>query len=158
MKAAVFFPKKRQRNAGLGQFAMDVRIIRFNVQTNTFVFVRKEHPLQICIRNIIIDGPSNAKPVCSFKYCLACFSRRNLIAFHFALTAFLTSKHKNFPIVRHFLKDLLESSHSFSARASFIIRENHQNGKLLRRSGGKSPASWQEKSVQMEFSLRFMHQ
>ena len=47
-------------NAGLGQFAVDVRIIGFNIQTNIFVFVRKEHPLQICIRNIIIDRPADA--------------------------------------------------------------------------------------------------
>lgn len=73
------------------------------------------------------------------------------------MTAFLTSKHKNFPIVRHFLKDLIESSHGFSARVSFIIRENHQSGKLLRRSGGKSPASWQEKSVSVAKLIRFMH-
>ena len=155
--AAVFFPKKRQRNAGLCKLTVDVRIIGFNIQTNIFVFVRKEHPLQICIRNIIIDRPADAQPVCSFKYCLACFSRCNLIAFHFALTAFLTSKHKNFHIVRHFLKALLESSHGFSARASFIIRENHQSGKLLRHSGGKSPASWQEKSVSVAKLIRFMH-
>lgn len=73
------------------------------------------------------------------------------------LTAFPTSKHKNFPIVRHFLKDLLESSHGFSARASFIIMENHRSGKVLRHSGGKCPARWQEKSVSVAKLIRFMN-
>ena len=58
--AAVFFPKKRQCHARFGKLAVDVRIIGFNIQTNIFVFVRKEHPLQICIRNIIIDRPADA--------------------------------------------------------------------------------------------------
>ena len=31
-----------------------------------------------------------------------------------------------------------------------------ESGKLLRRSGGKSPASWQEKSVLVAKLIRFM--
>ena len=54
------------------------------------------------------------------------------------------------------VKLYIKYDHSFSARASFIIRGNYQSGKVLRRSGGKSPASWQEKSVQVAESLRFM--
>ena len=122
MKAAVFFPKKRQRNARFGQLAMNVRIIGFNVQTNTFVFVRKEHPLQICIRNIIIDGPANAKPVCSFKYCLACFSRRTSLkvvtAFQLALLSLLGK------IIK-------------VASCSGAVAEK------VRQAGRKSPCQWQ---------------
>lgn len=75
---------------------------RFNIQTSILVLVWKEQLFQIGIGNVIIERPANPKSICSFKYCLAGFAGCDLIAFHFALAAPHTSKHKNFPVVRHF--------------------------------------------------------
>ena len=55
--AAVFFPKKRQRNAGLGQFAVDVRIIRLNVSADFLVLVREKNLLQLGVGNVLVKRP-----------------------------------------------------------------------------------------------------
>ena len=55
--AAVFFPKKRQRNAGLGKFTVNVRIIRLNVSADFLVLVREKDPLQLGAGNVLVKGP-----------------------------------------------------------------------------------------------------
>ena len=57
--AAVFFPKERQRNAGIGQFAVDVRIIGFHVSADFLVLVREKDPLQFGVGNVLVKGPVN---------------------------------------------------------------------------------------------------
>lgn len=42
---AVLLPQQGQGNAVLCQLTVNVRIVRFNVQANTLVLVREEHPL-----------------------------------------------------------------------------------------------------------------
>ena len=55
--AAVFFPKKRQRNARLRKLAVDVRIIRLNVSADFLVLVREKDPFQFGVGNILVKGP-----------------------------------------------------------------------------------------------------
>ena len=83
---------------------------------------------------------------------MVCEKKRecNLIAFHFALTAFLTSQHKNFPIVRHFLKDSLKVVTAFQlvllSLLGKIIEVTSCSGAVaekVRQAGRKSPCQWQ---------------
>lgn len=55
--AAVFFLKKSQRNAGLGQFAVDVRIIGFHVSADFLVLVREKDSFQLGVSNVLVKGP-----------------------------------------------------------------------------------------------------
>ena len=56
MKAAVFFPKKRQRNAGLCEFTVDIRIIRFNVSADFLVLVWEKNSFQLGVGNVLAKG------------------------------------------------------------------------------------------------------
>ena len=55
--AAVFFPKKRQRNAGLCELTVDIRIIGLNVSADFLVLVREKDPFQFGVGNILVKGP-----------------------------------------------------------------------------------------------------
>ena len=57
--AAVFFLKKSQRNAGLGQFAVDVRIIGFHISADFLVLVREKNSFQLGVGNVLVKGPVN---------------------------------------------------------------------------------------------------
>ena len=52
--AAVFFPKKSQRNAGLCELTVDVRIIRLNVSADFLVLVWEKDPLQLGVDNVLV--------------------------------------------------------------------------------------------------------
>ena len=54
--AAVFFPKKRQRNAGLCEFTVDIRIIRFNVSADFLVLVWEKNSFQLGVGNVLAKG------------------------------------------------------------------------------------------------------
>ena len=54
---AVFFPKKRQRNAGLCERTVDIRIIRFNVSADFLVLVWEKNSLQLGVSNVLVKGP-----------------------------------------------------------------------------------------------------
>lgn len=64
---AVFFPKERQRNAGIGQFAVDVRIIGFHVSADFLVLVREKDPLQFGVGNVLVKGPVDIVFSCFFQ-------------------------------------------------------------------------------------------
>ena len=53
---AVFFPKKRQRNAGLGQFTVNIRIVWLNISADFLVLVREKNPLQLDVGNVLVEG------------------------------------------------------------------------------------------------------
>ena len=55
--AAVLLPQQGQGNAMLCQLTVNVRIVRFNVQASTLVLVWEEHPLQVCVGDVIVKGP-----------------------------------------------------------------------------------------------------
>ena len=55
--AALLFPQQGQCNTTLCQLTVNVRIVRFNVQANTLVLVREEHPIRIGIGNVVINRP-----------------------------------------------------------------------------------------------------
>ena len=54
--AAVFFPKKRQRNAGLGKFTVNIRIVWLNVSADFPVLVREKNSFQLGVGNILVKG------------------------------------------------------------------------------------------------------
>ena len=62
--AAVFFPKKRQRNAGLCKLTVDVRIIGLNVSADFLVLVREKDPFQFDVGNILLKGPVDIGLAC----------------------------------------------------------------------------------------------
>lgn len=44
-------------NAGLGQFTVNIRIIRLNVGADFLVLVREKNSLQLGVGNILLKGP-----------------------------------------------------------------------------------------------------
>lgn len=47
----------RRYNTGLGQFAVDIRIIRLNVGADFPVLVREKNSLQLGVGNVLVKGP-----------------------------------------------------------------------------------------------------
>ena len=103
---AVFLPQKRHGHTRLRQLPVDVRVVRLHIPAPALILAGKQDILQLCVGDVVIQGPAQAKFIRCFIHLLRLLSGCHFAPLHFTLAASLAAQHEDLSVVRHFL-DLL---------------------------------------------------
>lgn len=89
-------------NAGLGQFTVNIRIIRLNVGADFLVLIREKNSLQLGVGNVLVEGPVDIGFACYIGYLVNGMMCTMCVVCDSPLTVVERVQPQDFPIVCHF--------------------------------------------------------